>query len=99
MIADHPHTDPGDGREECPTCGKWVWLVIHSCKGVPVAKGVIGEGPGSTRQRHKYDGERCTVCGCNWFDVSFFREWDEDWCAGRYRPAWDAAVAKAKDPS
>ena len=33
---DHPHTDPGDGREECETCGKWVWPVIHSCKGVPV---------------------------------------------------------------
>jgi hypothetical protein len=35
-IADHPHTDPGDGRTECQTCGKWVHLVIHSCKGVPV---------------------------------------------------------------
>lgn len=35
-FADHPHTDPGDGRTECPTCGKWVHLVIHSCKGVPV---------------------------------------------------------------
>lgn len=34
--ADHPHTDPGDGRTECQTCGKWVWPVIHSCKGVPV---------------------------------------------------------------
>jgi hypothetical protein len=34
--ADHPHTDPGDGRPECPTCGKFVWRVIHSCKGVPV---------------------------------------------------------------
>lgn len=34
--ADHPHTDPGDGRTECDRCGKWVWLVTHSCKGVPV---------------------------------------------------------------
>lgn len=34
--ADHPHTDPGDGRTECPTCGKFVFRVIHSCKGVPV---------------------------------------------------------------
>ena len=34
--ADHPHADPGDGRQECQTCGKWVWLVTHSCKGVPV---------------------------------------------------------------
>jgi hypothetical protein len=33
---DHPYTDPGDGRKECETCGKWVWLAIHSCKGVPV---------------------------------------------------------------
>lgn len=35
-IADHPHADPGDGRQECPTCGKWVHRVLHSCKGVPV---------------------------------------------------------------
>lgn len=34
--ADHPHTDPGDGREECDLCGKWVWLGTHSCKRVPV---------------------------------------------------------------
>lgn len=34
--ADHPHADPRDGRTECETCGKWVWLVIHSCKRVPV---------------------------------------------------------------
>ncbi|WP_431976159.1 hypothetical protein [Micromonospora haikouensis] len=34
--ADHPHTDPGDGRTECDVCGKWVWSAIHSCKGVPV---------------------------------------------------------------
>lgn len=35
-LADHPHTDPGDGRTECEVCGKWVWPAIHSCKGVPV---------------------------------------------------------------
>lgn len=35
-FADHPHTDPGDGRKECQTCGKWVRPVLHSCKGVPV---------------------------------------------------------------
>lgn len=34
--ADHPHTDPGDGRTECKVCGKWVWPFLHSCKGVPV---------------------------------------------------------------
>lgn len=34
--ADHPHTDPGDGRTECDTCGKYVWPFLHSCKGVPV---------------------------------------------------------------
>jgi len=38
MIADHPHSDPGDGRTECDTCGKWVFLVIHSCKRVPVTE-------------------------------------------------------------
>jgi hypothetical protein len=34
---DHPHTDPGDGRSRCETCGKFVWPVTHSCKGVRVA--------------------------------------------------------------
>lgn len=34
--ADHPHTDPGDGRTECQTCGKWIFEAIHSCKGFPV---------------------------------------------------------------
>jgi hypothetical protein len=34
--ADHPHTDPGDGRTECDRCGKFVFPAIHSCKGVPV---------------------------------------------------------------
>lgn len=36
--ADHPHADPGDGRTECQTCGKYVWPAIHSCKGVPVTE-------------------------------------------------------------
>lgn len=36
--ADHPYVDPGDGRSECETCGKWVWPVTHSCKGVPVTE-------------------------------------------------------------
>ena len=30
------HNDPGDGRTECQTCGKWVFECIHSCKRVPV---------------------------------------------------------------
>ena len=34
----HPTEDPGDGRTECHTCGKFVWPVIHSCKGYPVTK-------------------------------------------------------------
>lgn len=38
MRADHPHTDPGDGRTECLTCGKWVSPPIHSCKRVPVTE-------------------------------------------------------------
>lgn len=36
--ADHPHQDPGDGRKECDRCGKFVWPVTHSCKGVPVTR-------------------------------------------------------------
>jgi len=36
ITPDHPHEDPHDGREECATCGKYVWPAIHSCKGVPV---------------------------------------------------------------
>lgn len=39
--ADHPHADPGDGRQECQTCGKWVWLVTHSCKGIPVTQAAM----------------------------------------------------------
>lgn len=35
---DYPHTDPGDGRTEGQTCGKYVWLSIHSCKRVPVTE-------------------------------------------------------------
>lgn len=35
-MTDHPYTNPGDGRSECQTCGKWIWPVTHSCKGVPV---------------------------------------------------------------
>lgn len=27
------YTDPGDGRTECDTCGKWVFECIHSCNG------------------------------------------------------------------
>lgn len=38
---DHPYTDPGDGRKECDVCGKWVWRVTHSCKGVPVTEAAL----------------------------------------------------------
>lgn len=38
---DHPHTDPGDGRTECQTCGKWVFECLHSCKGVPVTEAAL----------------------------------------------------------
>lgn len=40
-MPDHPHTDPGDGRTECQTCGKWVFEAIHSCKGVPVTEAAV----------------------------------------------------------
>lgn len=38
FLADHPRTDPGDGRTQCAVCGKWVWLVTHSCKGIRVTE-------------------------------------------------------------
>ena len=38
-VTDHPYTDPGDGRTRCETCGKYVWLVINSCKGVLIKRG------------------------------------------------------------
>lgn len=40
-LIDHPYEDPGDGRTECDTCGKWVFLAIHSCKGVPVSEAAL----------------------------------------------------------
>jgi hypothetical protein len=45
-LGDHPYFDPGDGRTECRTCGKWVWPVVHSCKGVPVTVAALA------RMRH-----------------------------------------------
>lgn len=45
---DHPHADPGDGRSECETCGKWVWEVTHSCKGIPVTQAA----------RERYEGRQ-----------------------------------------
>ena len=41
MRGDHPYADPGDGRTECDVCGKWVFLVIHSCKRVPVTPAAL----------------------------------------------------------
>lgn len=37
----HPLSDPGDGRQECDVCGKWVWLVTHSCNRVPFTEAAI----------------------------------------------------------
>lgn len=39
--ADHPYTDPGDGRTECDLCGKWIFPAIHSCKRVPVTAAAL----------------------------------------------------------
>jgi len=58
---DHPYTDPGDGRTECPTCGKWIHQVTHSCKRIPVTEAARQrmaarqhrhhpKGPGMTQQ-------------------------------------------------
>lgn len=33
MSIGHPTIDPGDGRTKCEGCGKYVWPVIHSCRG------------------------------------------------------------------
>jgi hypothetical protein len=51
VLNDHPRADPGDGRTECDGCGKYVWPVIHSCKGIPVtdaarARRAADLGPG-----------------------------------------------------
>jgi hypothetical protein len=70
-IADHPHTDPGDGRTECNSCGKFVWLVTHSCKRVPVTAAArarhharLNAGSCEDDAPHLWgiDG-RCDTCG------------------------------------
>lgn len=33
MTSIHPIKDPGDGRVQCSGCDKYVWQVIHSCRG------------------------------------------------------------------
>lgn len=40
-VADHPYSDPGDGRSECQTCGKFIWPATHSCKRVPVTQAAM----------------------------------------------------------
>lgn len=70
MIADHPHTDPGDGRVECPTCGKWVWLVIHSCKRVPMTPEALARLDYYDPRRQQIDAEHehCVLeDGVRWF--------------------------------
>ncbi|MEV4197043.1 hypothetical protein [Micromonospora globbae] len=57
-IADHPHTDPGDGRTECDVCGKYVWPATHSCKGVPVTERALAR----LRKRQAYPTEQCRSC-------------------------------------
>jgi len=46
---DHPHSDPGDGRTECLTCGKWIFEITHSCKGVPVTEAAKARASYSTQ--------------------------------------------------
>lgn len=56
-VPDHPHADPGDGRSECAACGKWVWLVTHSCKRVPVTEAALARafaGPNLTGVQRSY---------------------------------------------
>lgn len=52
---DHPHNDPGDGRQECDVCGKWIWPATHSCKGVPVTLAAMGRWLARERRKdHEY---------------------------------------------
>lgn len=36
-----PSADPGDGRQWCPGCQRWKFLVIHSCPGVPQREVIV----------------------------------------------------------
>lgn len=56
VIGDHPHTDPGDGRVECYTCGKFVYPVTHSCKGVPVTPAAVQRGRNQFRSNGSNEG-------------------------------------------
>lgn len=62
IVVDHPHTDPGDGRTECETCGKFVWLVTHSCKRVPVTD--------AARARAALHGRSVTITPGVWTSVA-----------------------------
>lgn len=103
---DHPHTDPGDGRVQCPTCGKWVWMVTHSCKGVRVAP--------PTPEPTEDDGEELRDFMESWYDrwAGPGEEWNfrdlaesivEEWLPGhdarrQEPPQWtDAEVREAWD--
>mgnify|MGYP001034101932 CR=1 FL=1 len=46
----------GDGRTECQTCGKWVWEVTHSCKGVPVTEAARARAMLPSACNAMYDG-------------------------------------------
>jgi hypothetical protein len=59
---DHPHTDPGDGRTECETCGKFVWPATHSCKRVPVTD--------AARARAALHGRSVTITPGVWTSVA-----------------------------
>jgi hypothetical protein len=67
-LGDHPHTDPGDGRQECQTCGKYVWPVTHSCKRIPVTGAAMLRAGYCLEEGHLYgDGGtvlyKCYKCG------------------------------------
>lgn len=75
--ADHPHTDPGDGRAECDRCGKWVWPAIHSCKRVPVTPAAL------ERHRARLAAESRIPAQCTReLDVEPTGAPDEDICLG-----------------
>jgi hypothetical protein len=85
MNIDHPYEDPGDGRQECWLCGKWVWPVLHSCKRVPMTP--------DAELRLLADQEK-------WIDRSLAYQRGEfvpfDWKNDDRRKAWDRLSQRDK---
>lgn len=61
-----------EGRVECPTCGKWVLMVIHSCKRVPLTvaaryrAGAVPGGLCANREDHAPHVHDSATLGTFW---------------------------------